>query len=135
MEDQYDALRERYDSLVKGVIPKLTAETVDEAIGAVNTLIRFQRPVSWAVSNEPGAVLGITSDGVKIAYREDSRFGFYHAVPAAELQDRVSGMLDKARTEYGYNKNDQNAFSHQASYERLQHVKSLLENLVALRSE
>ena len=135
MADQYDALRDTYDSLVKDVVPKLTAETVDEAVGAVNTLVRLQRPTNCAFSNEPRVVLGITSDGEKIAYGEVSRFGFYHAVPAAELQDRVSGMLDKAKTEYEGQKDNTDAFFRRACYERLQHVESLLENLVALRSE
>ncbi len=135
MPDKYDALRERYDGLVKDVVPKLTAETVDEAVRAVNILVRLQRPRDWAFSEEPRAVLGMTSDGERAVYGEVTRFGFYHAVPVDELHQSVSGMVDKARTDYEKQKDNPDAFFRRVSYERLQHVEGLLKDVVALRSE
>ncbi len=96
MADQYyDTLRERYDGLVKDVVPKLTANAVDEAVEAVNTLVHLQRPVGWAFSDEPRVVLGITSDKQIAVYGEVGRFGFYHAVPVGQLRQRISEMADK----------------------------------------
>ena len=137
MLDQYDVLRETYDSLVKTVVPTLTAETVDVAVDAVNTLVRLQRPVNWAFSEEPRVVLGMTSDKERVAYGEVTRLGFYHALPFDKLHQTVEKMVSEARTDYEDEKEnkDSDTFLRRVTYERLQHVESLLENLVALRSE
>ncbi|GEM_PF-3696788 len=135
MGDQYDTLREIYDNFVKAIVPTLTIETVDDGVDAVNMLVRLQRPVDWAFTDEPRAVLGITSDKEKVAYGEGSRFGFYHALPFGELHQRVEEMVGKARTEYEENKGSLDTFCRRVTSERLQHVESLLEDLVALRSK
>jgi hypothetical protein len=132
MQDEYEALRDRYDAVVKDIVPKLSREHVQTAVDAVNSLIRLHKPMNWAMSDEPRAVLGISSDKETVVYGEVGRIGMYHAVPFDKLQGRVSGMLDKAKTEYEANK-DGDSFHRRATSERVQHVEGLLEDLVALR--
>ncbi|HIH12008.1 TPA: hypothetical protein HA241_07505 [Candidatus Woesearchaeota archaeon] len=97
MTDKYENLREAYDGLIKNIVPELTAQTVDEAVQAVNTLVRLQRPVNWAVSNEPRVILGVTSDGEKAVYGEVGRLGFYIAVPFNDLRERISTLVEEGR--------------------------------------
>ena len=97
MSGKYESLRDTFDGLVKLTVPNLTAETVDVAVNAVNTLVRLQTPVDEAFSDKPRVLLGLTSDGEKVVYGEVGRFGSYHAVLFDELYDRVVGMRDKAQ--------------------------------------
>lgn len=137
MED-YDALTERYDQLVRDIIPHFTKETVDRGMEAMNNAVNIFKPLSWPVAFsmiiiEPKAVLGITSDQERVVYRDDIRLGHYHAVPFDEIHQRVLGMLAEAKTEYNQNKDHYDPFFRQATYDRMVYTERLLEDLVALR--
>jgi len=138
MKDQYEVLRERCDGLLNKAILKLTAETVDAAVERVNADVREQRPANWAISNEPEVVLvilGITSDGQKVVYRTTGRLGTYHVVSYDDLRLRVGRMVSEAQTEYNkITQSHSGNFLCRIAYDELKHVKSLLEDLVALKS-
>ena len=112
MPDEYKKLRDTYDHFVRGIVPKLTAPDVDAAVGAINTLVRLQRPEEWAFSNKPRVILGVTIDGEKAVYGEVGRFGFYHADTFNGLHERISRMVETGEIS-----------------------DKLLENLLALRPE
>lgn len=133
--DQYEDLREMYDSLVGDIVPKLTSENVGVAIEAVNTIVRLQRPADWTFSEEPREILGITSDGKMIAYGEGTRLGFYHARPLEEVYSDVEKMVVVARKEYETEKDnpDSDTFCRDAVAIRLQHAKNLLDKVGLLQ--
>lgn len=95
MSNQYHILRDKYDDLVKNLVPKLTIESVDEAIKAVNLLVRLQRPADWRYINEPRIILGMTADQERVVYGEAGMFAFYHALPYKELYQKVLSTGDK----------------------------------------
>lgn len=141
MTDRYEALRETYDTFVRGIMPDLTAEKADLAIDHLNRIMRLQRPANWAMNDEPAVILGITSDKEKVAYGESGQLRFYHVVPYKEVFERVSRMVDKAGKDCSEAARQRETipnletFLFQSNQARLEHVKKLVEDLISLKPE
>ena len=132
MKDRYDIATAMYDRVLKSVVPRLSAETLDQAVEAVNSLVRLQRPVTWAMSDEPRVILGITSDQT-VAYGEIGTLGFYHAVPYEGLHDRLERMVASARRRYKQMPSPGPAHIPNPSRISLENRQQLLRSLERLR--
>lgn len=95
----YERVRQRYDGILRDIVPSLTAGTIDQAVGAVNALVRLQRLGDWTGSDSPQRILGITSDREIVVYGGGGPLSFYHAEPLGSVEQRVSKMLASALQE------------------------------------
>lgn len=138
-QGEYDALQETCDFLAMDLVPKLTGENVERAVGALNTLVGLQRPREWAHQGRIREILGITSDGEKIVYVQTGTLGLYEVSDYDTTHEMVSHMVEKARESYENHRGTARLSSrvnHDIYVTRgrnLRHTEGLLERLENLR--
>jgi hypothetical protein len=129
---EYEAVNKLYDDVLRHLSPKLHVDTVNTAIDAVNILVRLQMPPELRADNSPRAVLGMTADGERVVYGDNSSVSFYHAKPFDDVQGIISSMVDRAKVDYD---RSAGSFLRQAGASKVEALEQMLQSLVDIKQE
>jgi hypothetical protein len=86
--NEWEFARKSYDTMMGCLVPRLTAGTLDTALGSVNTLIALHRGGAWAKNPNPRDIVGITPDR-QVVYAESGNFGHYVAKPYQDVRNSL----------------------------------------------
>ncbi len=141
-KDKYDLLTEKYDSLLKSLLPNLTEKNVDVALANVNSLAQLQQPDIIGCTGNVNRILGMTSDQERVVYGGPSNLSFYQSKPYEEVHTEVSKSVDKAKRRYERFRASRLSpdldistlvFDKTELENNLRHARKLLEDLVSLK--
>jgi len=119
----YQIKGHEYDDQIKKMIPNLESYMIESIIRTLNRIILHHSPSDGTNSDEPRILLGITSDGKNVVYKESGIIGYYRVVPLDEMHQRVLEMVEKAKSDP----------PRRTRHKSLNHANPLLEDLVRLK--
>ena len=96
----YEALEQRYDGILKQLVPSLNSDQGLRAVENMNRMIDISRRDDWASMSTPRAILGITQDKQTVIYGERGNLGFYRAVPVDTFRERTKHLRDQINLDW-----------------------------------